>query len=163
MVLFFIQNPIYTILNSLQTSLDYLIAFIKKFTFSWKLYILIIFIFSMLYFINFYYIKGHYETNLADRPEAHDQNVEEKTKDLQSNAFTGSSSGSSSSKGKGSSEEKTNTNQKDSSTEEQESFLGQLKEELTIGEKAGLTSYEEGVLTLSLNKTFKRNKQKKKK
>ena len=163
MILFIIQDPVGLLLNSLQVYLDYLTIFIKKFTFSWKLYTLIIFIFSLLYFINFYYIKSYYQTNLADKHEISDPNLQEQTQGSQSNAFVGSSSGSSSNKGKGSSEENQNTDQKDSSKEKQENFLGDLKEEITIGEKAGLSSYEEGVLTLSLNKTFKRNKQKKKK
>lgn len=164
MTLTFINNSTCSTINQLQIGFDCLFIFMKNFFDLGKSYILILFIFSLLYLIIFGYVENQHQLNLADRSQEKDQTTQEQDDSSQPNA-QGSSNQPSTNDESGKSgteannEQQGNTNQNENTTGTQGTFIQPQAEEPTPGEEAGLSAYEEGLLTMFLNRSFKRNKQ----
>ena len=129
-------------------------------------YLIICFLFfSLAYLINFSGIQDKYQQNSTDnsKPDAQSSQNEGASSQNDAGGSSKKPSGGSSSQSGPNNEQQGNTNQNDNSTENKESFLNPPAEEPTLGEKAGLTAYEEGLLTMFLNKSFKRKKENQKK
>ena len=160
----FINSFPYSTINQLQSNFNDFIILIKNIFDLGKSCTFILFIFILLCFISFGCLEDQCQLNLADTSKPDDQNTQGQGESAKPEAAESSKEPSTNNEGgqavvEPSNEQQGNTNQNESSTERQGNFIQPPVEEPTIGEQAGLTAYEEGLLTMFLNRSFKRNKQ----
>ena len=111
-------------------------------------------------------MKDQCQLNLADKGQPADPNTQGQGESSQPNAADSSNQPSADKEGGQSGVDTNNEsqgNKNENSTETQGSFIQPPAEEPTPGDLAGLTPFEEGLLTNYLNKAFKRNKQNRRK
>ena len=158
----------------LQNNFSYLSSSLKdffsleKFNFS-TLIVFLIILLCFIIFVNLGITKLeiHFtnflnaQLNLADRAQSDNQNTQGSGENAQPSQAGSSTEPPKKGEG-GESKSGSGNEQRNESTETQEFSLQPYEEGPTPGEEAGLSAYEEGVLTMCLNRTFKRNKQKKK-